>query len=71
MESYNFATHVTHVICSLALTTYKYSELQVFNATQKLSYTPKLQNTPFSHNEGRFLPSILCLFLLEFHPQRL
>ncbi len=32
--SYNYATHVT---CPLALTMYKYSELQVSSATQKLS----------------------------------
>ncbi len=31
----NFITHAT---CPLALTTYKYNELQVSSATQKLSY---------------------------------
>jgi hypothetical protein len=31
--SYNFATHLT---CLLTLTVYKYNELQVFGATQKL-----------------------------------
>jgi hypothetical protein len=33
--SCNFATHAT---CLLALTTYKYNELQVSSTTQKLSY---------------------------------
>jgi len=40
MVNCNSATHVT---CSLALTTYKYNELQ-----------GQLQNTPFSHSEQLF-----------------
>jgi hypothetical protein len=32
--SYNFITHAT---CSLALALYKYNELEVFGATQKIS----------------------------------
>jgi len=35
MVSYNSITHAT---CMLALMAYKYNELQVFFATQKLSY---------------------------------
>ncbi len=34
MMNYNFVTHAT---CPLKLTTYKYNELQVFVATQKLN----------------------------------
>jgi hypothetical protein len=43
MVSYNFATHA---ICLLALTTYKYSELEMSFTTQKLSYKASCK-TPF------------------------
>jgi hypothetical protein len=36
--SYNFITLATHAICMLAFMKYKYNELQVSCATQKLSY---------------------------------
>jgi hypothetical protein len=45
MVSCNSATHATYL---LALTTYKYSELQVFSAIQKLSYKA-IAKHPFSH----------------------
>jgi hypothetical protein len=37
---------VIHVTCSLALTTYKYNELQMFGVTQKLSCKASYK-TPF------------------------
>jgi hypothetical protein len=43
MVSYNFAIHAT---CLLAFTTYKYGELQVSNATQKLNCKANCK-TPF------------------------
>jgi hypothetical protein len=41
--SCNFATHAT---CLLALTTYKYNELQMSTTTQQLSYKASYK-TPF------------------------
>ncbi len=41
--NYNFATHAT---CVLTLTTYKYNELQMANATPKLSCKINCE-TPF------------------------
>jgi hypothetical protein len=43
MMNGNFTIHVT---CSLALTTYKYSEVQMFDAMQKLNYKVNYK-TPF------------------------
>jgi hypothetical protein len=52
MVNYNFATHV---IYSLAVTMYKYSELQVFSTTHKIELQGQLQcqlqNTPSSYSE--------------------
>jgi hypothetical protein len=48
MMSYNSAIHAT---CLLALTTYKYNELQMSCA--KIELQGQLQNTPFSHSVGR------------------
>jgi hypothetical protein len=44
--SCNFATHAS---CSLVLRTYKYSELQMFDAIQKLSCKANC-NIPFFHS---------------------
>jgi hypothetical protein len=57
MVSCNFATHVT---CLLELTVYKYSELKVFVATQKLSYKANCK-TPFF-----FIVHVLQNFWFEF-----
>jgi len=43
MVNYNYTTHVT---CPLALIAYKYNELQMSYATQKLSYKANCK-TPF------------------------
>jgi hypothetical protein len=45
----------THVICPLTLTTYKYDELQVVIATQKLSYKASCK---------RPLILIMCIIIL-------
>jgi hypothetical protein len=45
MVSYNFSTYAT---CPLALTTYKYNELQVSPTTQKLSYKASCKTIFFS-----------------------
>ncbi len=63
----NFATHAT---CPLALTTYKYNELQVSDATQKLNYRPKSQNAPFSYSEGRFMSFIASFILARVPPPK-
>jgi hypothetical protein len=46
--SCNFATHAIYL---LALTSYKYSELQVFFATQKLNCKANCKTSLFFHNE--------------------
>jgi hypothetical protein len=46
MMSYNFVIHAT---CPLAFTTYKYNELQMFSATQKLSCKANCK-TPLFHS---------------------
>jgi len=50
MVSCNSATHVT---CLLTLMTYKYSELQMSFATQKLNYKACYKTPFFSHNESQ------------------
>jgi len=48
MVSYNFVTLATHAICMLAFMKYKYNELQVSCATQKLSYKASYKTFFFS-----------------------
>jgi hypothetical protein len=65
MMSCNFAIHAT---CLLTFIAYKYNELQVFVATQKLNCKPKLQNTPFSHSEERFMSFAFSHVLARIPP---
>ncbi len=46
--SCNFTIHAS---CPLALTTYKYNELQVFGATQKLNCKASCKTNLFCHSE--------------------
>ncbi len=46
--SHNFTSYA---ICLLTLTMYKYNELQMFDATQKLSYKASCKTTLFSHSD--------------------
>jgi hypothetical protein len=62
----------TFATCRIALTTYKYSELQVSNATQKLSCKANCK-TPFFFvvNGAYFLFKIALVFLFELVNQKM
>jgi hypothetical protein len=68
MVSSNFVTHAT---CVLACMTYKYNELQMYSATQKLNYkanckTPffPIKVLTFDFSNNRFLKWQTCTFKL-------
>jgi len=66
MMSCNFAIHAT---CLLALTTYKYNELQVFSTTQKLSCKANYKTPFFSYCSLRaynFLCTTNPIFLHQY-----
>jgi hypothetical protein len=65
MVSWNFTTHATY---PLALTTYKYSELQVSGAIQKLSYKANCKTPIFfilCYNHLHLCPYILTKVLIK------